>query len=252
MSPALRQIHAGEVVIQEGSHGTDAFELKSGRVQVTKKVGREQVVLATLEPGEVFGEMALIDDKPRSATVTAVEDGEVLIIDRERFAQLLLDHPSSVITLLRTLFERLRQTSQMLAEHLAGEVAGVPPHPISVRLRGLTEKATQALGGEEIEIRTFPFNIGRLSHLKSADILDNNHLSLEEDRAFWISLNHCAIMHSGDSIMVVDRGSRFGTIVNDDLLGSMSKQAWVKLSPGVHILVVGPKDGIYRFSLTVG
>ena len=122
---------------------------------------------------------------------------------------------------------------------------------VDVRLLGLSEKATEALGGTEIRLQTFPFKIGRLISSASSGMLDDNHLYIEDAKPFQVSRHHCAIIYSGGSISVVDRGSTMGTTVNKKPLGGKSQKTWVKLDPGVHSLVLGHEDSTYRFSLII-
>jgi CRP-like cAMP-binding protein len=74
-----------------------------------RKGGR---VLARLGTGDFFGEMALFDDEPRSATVTAIDEVEVLALQRERFHSLVQQRPSILMQLCTTLVRRLRQAEQ--------------------------------------------------------------------------------------------------------------------------------------------
>ncbi|MBW1912097.1 MAG: cyclic nucleotide-binding domain-containing protein, partial [Deltaproteobacteria bacterium] len=78
-----------------------------------------EIIMATLGEGQVFGEMGLIEDRPRSATVRAESDLKVRTIDREQFNELLRTKPSTLIPIMKSLFERLRQASEMLAEKTA-------------------------------------------------------------------------------------------------------------------------------------
>jgi CRP-like cAMP-binding protein len=76
---------------------------------VYKKVGDEKLVLSRLVKGNIFGEMSLVDDKPRSATIAALEDTEVRILSRERFESMLEQNPRAVIPLLKQVFQSARQ-----------------------------------------------------------------------------------------------------------------------------------------------
>jgi CRP-like cAMP-binding protein len=82
-------VAAGTHVIQEGQPGQGLFVLLSGEVDVSKRDGGEKVLLATLKPGAVFGEIALLHDEPTSATVTAGVNSTVLFLSRELFQRLL-------------------------------------------------------------------------------------------------------------------------------------------------------------------
>ena len=123
--------------------------------------------------------------------------------------------------------------------------------PVVARLRGLTTEATRALGGSELDISAFPFKIGRRVDSTLSDMLDDNHLYIEDDEPYVVSRNHCAIVYSGEAVSVLDRGSTRGTIVNEEHLRGKTKRASSKLIPGVHTLILGPPSSPYRFSLFI-
>lgn len=83
------KIAAGECVLREGEVGECCYFLKRGRAEVIRAAGSDQQVLAELDIGACFGEEALLSDSPRNATVTLLEDGEVLRLDRQDFIALL-------------------------------------------------------------------------------------------------------------------------------------------------------------------
>lgn len=83
------EIEAGHQVLTEGEAGDCCFFLESGRAEVIRSAGSDRQVLAELEVGACFGEEALLSDRPRNATVTMVEAGSVLRLDRQDFFALL-------------------------------------------------------------------------------------------------------------------------------------------------------------------
>lgn len=103
------------LVVQEGEPGNSMFIIISGSVKVSSYApdGRE-VVLSILEKGDFFGEMALLDEEPRSATVTTMEDSELGQIRRSDFERLMLDMPQITRKLLAEMVSRLRRTSAVL------------------------------------------------------------------------------------------------------------------------------------------
>ena len=110
----LQQFDAGVPVVKEGADGEELFIILSGRVVVTKG-GQE---LVELHPGVHFGEMALVDQSPRSATVTARDATRVLVIGRPQFYQLIRKEPVLAVKLLwsfvQVLSHRLRETNEQL------------------------------------------------------------------------------------------------------------------------------------------
>jgi CRP-like cAMP-binding protein len=111
-----RQFPAGAVLMQEGEAGAGLFILIEGRVRVTQSAGPNQPPreITTLDAGEVIGEMALLDDLPRSATVTALEPCRCLLVPVWDFRATLRESPDIAIQLLIQLSRRLRKTEQQL------------------------------------------------------------------------------------------------------------------------------------------
>lgn len=119
----LRLCRKDEVIFYEDEEGDFFFVILDGRVKVTllgipdrftRGYGRE-VVLSTLGPGDFFGEMALVDNEPRSATAVAIEECELLCLHRSDFQSALSDWRGVVQMLLRSLTARLRRANHQLA-----------------------------------------------------------------------------------------------------------------------------------------
>jgi CRP-like cAMP-binding protein len=109
----------GKLIFSEGTPGDKLYLIIKGSVRVSKKLGAgEEQVLATLKPGDFFGEMALIDDVGRSADVWAEEFSELLSISKNDFATLIFREKDMATSLLwniiRTLSRRLRETDEKL------------------------------------------------------------------------------------------------------------------------------------------
>jgi EAL domain-containing protein (putative c-di-GMP-specific phosphodiesterase class I) len=105
-----RMFDAGQALFVEGDKGEVAYLIESGQVDVTLQVFEMTRHIATLGVGEIVGEMALIDDGPRSATATATEPTEVFVIDRDLMQQRLATTDPVVSLLMRVLSDRLRTT----------------------------------------------------------------------------------------------------------------------------------------------
>ncbi|MBL8437910.1 MAG: cyclic nucleotide-binding domain-containing protein [Zoogloeaceae bacterium] len=110
---------AGTLVIREGDLGDKIYVIEAGRVEVVKALGDDERVLKVLGPGECFGEMALLDISPRSATVRAMEDCRALEIPAAALFK-LYERDLEQFTLLtlnmgREVSRRLRETERMLS-----------------------------------------------------------------------------------------------------------------------------------------
>ena len=97
------------VVLHAGDRTDNIYFVLSGalKVQVSDEEGRE-VILSLLGPGELFGEMGVLDDHPRSATVLAVETSEVVMIGQAEFKRCLAENPNVSLFIMRNLTKRLR------------------------------------------------------------------------------------------------------------------------------------------------
>lgn len=110
-----RSFANGQVIFQKGDPGTSMMAVLSGRVRIGaySEDGRE-IILNMVDPGQLFGEIALLDGKERSADATAMGKTELLILDRRDFLPFLEKNPKSAVKLIEVLCSRLRRTSEMV------------------------------------------------------------------------------------------------------------------------------------------
>lgn len=102
-----------EVLFREGDPGDKMYLIKSGKIKITKGGGDVDKTLAYLKEGDFFGEMAIIDESPRSATAIAVDETRLVIIDREAFRSQVKKSPL-IEYILETLTRRLRATDEQI------------------------------------------------------------------------------------------------------------------------------------------
>jgi CRP/FNR family cyclic AMP-dependent transcriptional regulator len=107
-----RNYKAGETIFKVGDRGSEFYVVRSGRVDV--QVGGKTV--ETLGPSEVFGEMAIVDAKPRSATVIAAVDSVVVPLSEKQFLALVREAPYFALAVMRVLAQRLRAANSQLAD----------------------------------------------------------------------------------------------------------------------------------------
>lgn len=112
-----RTIAAGEVIVKERDQAAGFFIIISGKVEVVRGAdGSNPQLLNTLGPNDFFGEMALFEGFPRSATVRTVEDTECLAMTRWDFLAELKNRPAIAVAMLPVLVRRLRTVEAHLAE----------------------------------------------------------------------------------------------------------------------------------------
>jgi CRP/FNR family cyclic AMP-dependent transcriptional regulator len=109
-----KKIPAGTVLFHEGDRGEEMFIVQSGKVKISKKIRGVEKTLATLEKGEFFGEMAILNDKPRSASAETLEVCDMLVIDRKTFDALLRSNVEIAIRFIKRLADRLRETNDQM------------------------------------------------------------------------------------------------------------------------------------------
>src|ERR1700712_5405442 len=114
-SLAERRFAAGEVILQLGDRGTSMFIVAEGHVNIfLPGEASRRISLKDISTGESLGELALFDDKPRSASAVATTAAILLELGRETLSTYLAQRPHAGMTLLRTLAGRLRETNEML------------------------------------------------------------------------------------------------------------------------------------------
>ena len=164
----LSRYEAGEVIVQENDFGETAYVIGEGQVEVSKELAGRNVHLAYLGAGETFGEMSMIDEKPRSATVTAITETVVSEIRRDDFFSSFQTDPKVALTLLKVLFERLREADAMILQLQKADpqhglvpkepLAVVPPRgQPTITLEGVTPRAAAALPVTPFRSHNSPF-----------------------------------------------------------------------------------------------
>lgn len=147
-----RTFPAGAVLFEEGDPGSRMYVLRSGRVKIAKRVGAAEVTLAILGPGEFFGEMALLERLPRTASATVLEEARLIEVDEETFASLLQRSSEIALRLLRRLSSRLREADRQIQALIAkGGVA---------RMLDALRNAGRADGRVEAGARVLPAEVG--------------------------------------------------------------------------------------------
>jgi len=150
-----RDFSAGQVIFSAGDPGDGFYLVEAGSVQISAAVGdNEPRVLATIGPGDFFGEMAVLDDAPRSATARAAAETKVRFLSREELLQLLDLNPRLALNLIREFSRRMRAVNQKFvreiisAERLAvvGQFAGTIVHDFKNPLTVISLAAELACG----------------------------------------------------------------------------------------------------------
>jgi CRP-like cAMP-binding protein len=127
-----RVFEDGEIVFEEGSTGRDMYVIQSGEVEIIKGTGDSAFVLAVLGKGEIFGEMALFENLPRSATVRVKGKARILTVDARAFLSKVSSDPTLGFQILREMSQRVRRLDEEVkrlrnkVKELSGEEVDSP------------------------------------------------------------------------------------------------------------------------------
>ena len=100
-------VEAGEIVFHEGDAGDAMYAVLSGRLEVV----RGGAVIDAVGPGDIIGELAIVDESPRSATLVAAEPSSVVKVDKQRFLFLVQEHPTFAMQVMQIMADRLRRAN---------------------------------------------------------------------------------------------------------------------------------------------
>jgi CRP/FNR family transcriptional regulator, cyclic AMP receptor protein len=112
-----RNFTVGESICRLGDHGDSMMAVVVGTVRISRPTSRgKEIILADLRPGELFGEIALLDGKPRSANVVALTNCELMILERRNVMPFLERHPAACMKLMEILCARIRRSDDRMSD----------------------------------------------------------------------------------------------------------------------------------------
>jgi CRP-like cAMP-binding protein len=211
----LARVPAGNVIFDEGDVGTEMFVIQSGTVELMKKTRRgDGKSFATLEKGDFFGEMSILEDVPRTATARAKTDCELVRINQSTFDEMLRHNSEIAVRMLRKLSRRLRETTKLLEETtgMAPSLDEASEVSKSSSSRHRTHRLV-AEGGEEFFLSSEDeTTVGRIDPVTGIRP-DVDLAQLDNQRS--VSRRHSKIICSDSGFVVVEEiGTMNGTFVN--------------------------------------
>jgi len=152
--PATRVFH-------EGDHSDACYIVRSGSFRVTREHSDGRAItLATLGPGDIFGELAMLDGEVRSASVEALSDGELLALPAGEVRALLSRHPEITVKLIAALVRRLRTANERISRQ---SFQTVPSRVAGVLAQLVADEAPVAGDGGEVTIRMNQADLAQLA-----------------------------------------------------------------------------------------
>jgi CRP/FNR family transcriptional regulator, cyclic AMP receptor protein len=134
-----QRVRKGTVIYQKGDEGSSMAVVMTGRIRISAiSLDGKEITLNVIQPGGIFGEIALMDGKPRSADATAQEETTLLVVERRSFLPFLRNNQDVVVRMIAVLCERLRSTSVALEE--------LATLPLPARLARLLLKLSEEYG----------------------------------------------------------------------------------------------------------
>lgn len=146
-----RDYEPGAVLFREGQPGDFMYVIQAGEVEIRRMIGESERVMAVLPAGEFFGEMALINQRPRSATAVVRQPSRLLVIEPRTFEAMIRGKTEIAVRMIRTLAGRLERANQQI------ELLLLPSanHRVVQCLRRIAEEQLAAIGGQAPEAAVF-------------------------------------------------------------------------------------------------
>jgi CRP-like cAMP-binding protein len=202
---STRRIKARETLFHKGDPGHQLYGVISGRLKISAAgADAKEVVFGFADPGEVLGEIALLDQNPRSASATAIEECELLTLDRRDFLPFLERHPTVAIHLAEVLAARLRRLSELTEDAMFLTL----PSRLAKKLVSLA----QAYGRETAEGMRIDVH---LHQQELGDMVGTSRESINKQLRAWV----------GEGLVTVERG--YITITDRDALEELAHFAIV-------------------------
>jgi CRP-like cAMP-binding protein len=251
----------GTVLLSEGKSGKGVFIIEEGTVKITRtSKDNQDILLAELGQGQVFGEMSLIDESPCSANVIADGDLTVRILNKTQFFTMLQTDMQSVQSVMEVLFQRMRAMNKRVVE-LEQQITSLKsqqkaPKSNVIEIRGISEPAKHALFDiNAIVVDESPFSVGRWSKKVSESSWfskkpERKHVEIHDIPPYVVSRLHFQIKSDKKGVYVIDTSSRLGTWVNGEKI-NQHKLKQIQLKPGENTVHLGGLDSQFVFEISV-
>lgn len=172
------------MIFGEGQKGAELYILQKGSVKITKIINNKEIILAILKPGDMFGEMALLEDKPRSASAISSDDADLMVISRSNFKKMVSDQPQIVTKLTILLADRIWGTTKLIENSNISDYSGRLFDWLAVELEKMNVLLTSNEGFK------FNFGVNELINIvgipkesvdEAVSVLYKNHKISEKD-----------------------------------------------------------------------
>jgi len=240
----------GQILFREGAPSDGVFRLLRGTVEVVRELDGDLILLGTVGAGQLVGEMGVVENQPRSATVRAASDVEAEFLSPTEFLDQIVGSPPAARQLIERLSQRLREADERIVKD---ERQSGPAHENlgdNVRLAAanpwLQRQFDTPLGLDHL-----PFIVGRRPVPGEGQPLWQPDLMLDDTAPFRLSRNHFTIEKREGSYHLRDLCSTLGTIVNGEPIGTHFRTDDAPLRAGENEVVAGGVDSPFVFSVSI-
>lgn len=161
------EFKVGDILFHEGDVGQTMYVIQSGEVEISRNIAGEKKVLANIPAGEFFGEMAILNSRPRSATATITKASKLLVIKANTFEAMLRSRTEIAVRLITTMSQRLEQANRQIELLLVTDNT----HRVVMALRQLAEDAPRD-GDGAVFLELSVAELARRASLPRAELLD--------------------------------------------------------------------------------
>ena len=251
----------GQILFREGDPSDGVFRLISGTVEVVRELDGEPILLGRVGAGQFVGEMGVVENRPRSATVRAASEVEAEFFNPTEFLDQIVGSPRTARELIQRLSQRLREADDRIAndERRTGQAndnwKAADTHTAVARvliahLAAKSEWLQQQLD-TLVELGESPFVVGRRPVAGEGSPLWQPDLLLDDTAPFRLSRNHFVIEMRDGGHQVRDLCSTLGTIVNGQPIGNHFGTDHAALRVGENEVIAGGADSPFVFSVSI-
>lgn len=239
---------SGAVIFLIGDPSTTAYLIHSGKVELRggSRTDNDPVLLG---PGDVFGEISLIEERPHLVSARVMSPARISPLTRAEFDHAMTAVPETVRSFIRANFRQ----SQRKQASIDRSVSILPTFVsgFAVTLHPLTPLAAAAVPAEGLPITRFPFRIGRIAAENEARPTEINDLWLEDQAPYHVSRNHALIDLLEGKVVLKDRGSSLGILVNEVSIGGRELERHKVLDEGDNYVMLGGQMSPFQYRVNV-
>ena len=250
-----RKYKKNEIIIKQGEIKDDIFIVKEGTAEVFTIVNGEEIIQNYISETDIFGELYFILEQPYPYSIKAVTDMVIEVFDPRTFSQL---YDTEVGLLLKPIIQSLAERVRFLENISENQDETITKFSIKndklqvILIADSNEAIKTMKGMKSVNIEKFPFRIGRFSRRRSDDLFHSNNLYLQDRVPYNISRSHFEIVKRWNKFYLFDRGSHYGNIVNDIVIGGYDSEAKkIVLQEGENIVYVGLKKANIKFKIII-